>query len=378
MAYEVSLLKGQPIENSVRDREQETFVGVFKAADLINRCQIPQRDFATQKGYQRLPGNSRVNKLTRDLRKRNVDLPTALLLSVRDSNISPKLDSSGRYILSLPDDGDAPFYVVDGQHRLEGLRKIIQEEGGGYWAEYQLPVVIFFGADEYLEMVQFHTVNSNAKSIPTDLALDLLKTRARIDDAFHQHLVDTKEGWKVITQELAEEISKRGIWSGRIRFPNQPKADTLISSNAFVSSLKRVVNQDNFASYLPKERVEIINAYWCGIAKALPGCFEDPDNHNIQKTVGINVFHNLLSTVLAWATRFGSPVTKPETYERILGTTLQQLSGLNPQGTDSVGSDFWKSGKGGASGAYSGYAGRNVLGETIKRDLQENLKEQLS
>ncbi len=379
MTYKVYLLKGQPIENSVKGSNPETFVGVFKAAELIDRCRIPQRDFTNQTGYQRLPGNSRVNKLTRDLRKRNVDLPTALLLSVRDKNISPKLDHSGQYILSLPNDKDSPppFYVVDGQHRLEGLRKVIQEEEHGYWAEYQLPVVIFFGADEYLEMVQFHTVNSNAKSIPTDLALDLLKTRARIDETFHQHLVETREGWKVVTQELTEELSKRGVWSGSIRFPNQPKGETLISSNAFVSSLKRLLNQDNFASYLPKERVEIIDAYWQGIAKALPTCFENPEKHNIQKTVGINVFHNLLPTILAWATRFGNPVTQAATYEGILSTTLRQLSGVNPQGTDSVGPDFWKSGNAGASGAYSGYAGRNVLVQTIKRDLQENLKEQI-
>lgn len=379
MVYEVFLLKGQPIENSVQGREPETFVGVFKASELIYRCQIPQRDFTKQTGYQRLPSNSRVNKLTRDLRQRNVDLPTAVLLSVRsESNLRPTLDSSGRYILSLPNNGDTPFYVVDGQHRLEGLRKVIKEDGNKYWADYLIPVVMFFGADEHLEMIQFHTVNSNAKSIPTDLALDLLKTRARIDDAFLQHLVDNREGWKVVTQELTEELSKLGEWEGRIRFPNQSKSQTLVTSNAFVSSLKRLLKQDNFASYLPTERVGIIDAYWRGIAKALPECFENPEKHNIQKTVGINVFHNILPTILAWATRFGRPVAKAETYEGILSTTLQQLSGVNPQGTDSVGSDFWKSGEAGASGAYSGYAGRNVLEQTIKRELEENLRHQVN
>ena len=375
--YEVFLLKSQALENTVRGEELETFVGVLKAGELVHRCQIPRRDFEGNYGYQRLPGTTRVNQLARDLKKRHVDLPTALLLSVRDTELYPKLDSSGRYILSLPNNGDKPFYVVDGQHRLEALRKLVHEEQDAYWLEYRLPVVIFFGADEFSEMIQFYTVNTNAKSIKTDLKMDLLKTRAVKEDKFWKRIEDTTEAWIVTTQTLTEKIAKRGVWSGRIRFSNQLKGNTLITSNSFGSSLKRVISQDNFDSYLPEQRTEIITAYWRGLAQVLPECFRDPNNYNIQKTVGVNVLHDLLPTVLTWATRFSNSVTEPKTYANILCNTLQQLNGDNSQGGVSVGAEFWKVGAQGASGTYSGGAGRRVLGQRIKRELLENMNEQL-
>ena len=287
MTYEVFLLKGQSIENSIKGNKMETYVGSLKAGELVRRYQIPRRDFAANTGYQRLPGTNRVNKLTRDLRNRQVDLPTALLLSVRDEGLRPQIDSSGRYILSLPNDVLKPFFVVDGQHRLKALYNVIVEEQDEYWAEYRIPVVIFFGSDEYLEMVQFYTVNSNAKSIPTDLAFDLLKTMVDSKGKNMKYLVENNEAWKVTTQSLTIKVSKHGVWSGRIRFSNQPPGTTLIASSSFVSSLKRVIGQDIFSSYLPDERVQIVAAYWQGIANALPECFTgNPKEYNIQKTVG--------------------------------------------------------------------------------------------
>ena len=377
MTYEVFLLKGQPIDNPIRGKDMDTYVGVIGAGELVSRYRIARRDFARNTGYQRNESKTRVNKLVRDLRNRKVDLPTALLLSVRaDQNLRPEIDASGRYILSLYDNGEKPFYVVDGQHRLEALRKLIVEEQDESWVDYKIPVVIFFGSDEYMEMGQFHIVNANAKNVATDLSQDLLTTRARTEPSFRKYLDETGELWKVTTQELTETVSTKGVWSNRIRFPNQPKGSTLITSNAFASSLRRVIGQDNFSSYLPTERAEIITSYWSGIAMALPACFTSPEDYNIQKTVGVNVLHDLLTSALTWAIRFGSPVTLPETYKGILGQTLKDLSGDNSRGSISVGADFWKVGSEGASGAFSGGAGRRVLGQRIKTALEANLREQ--
>ena len=54
------------------------------------------------------------------------------------------------------------------------------DEDQGGWSDFKIPAVIIFGADRGVEMDQFHI--ENAKSISTDLALDLLKTRAKKDD----------------------------------------------------------------------------------------------------------------------------------------------------------------------------------------------------
>lgn len=377
MVYRIHLLPSQPIEDPVRGEKLEAYVGILKVGELVRRYQIPHRDFDGKTGYQRLPTSSRVKKLASALRGNNVDLPTAVLLSVRDRDLRPKHDSTGRYILALPEDGTRPFYVVDGQHRLEALRMVIEEDQDAYWSEYRIPTVIFFGSDEYVEMEQFHTVNANAKSIPTGLAFDLLKTRAVRDDSFWKYLEGAGEGWKVVSQNLTEKVSKRGVWNGRIRFSNQRKGNTLIASNSFVSSLKPVIGQAIFSTYLPEERARIVDAYWRGIAKSLPECFRNPDEYNIQKTVGVYMLHDLLPTVLSYANQFGSPVFEPETYDKILRETLQGLRGDNSLGGDAVGSEFWRVGGEGAAGAYSSGAGRRVLREKIKGELQQNLMDQL-
>ena len=377
-AYEVQLLKGQPIENSVRGEQVDTFVGTLELGELVGRYEVPQRVHAGDEGYQRKPSTSRVNKLARDLHKGIVDLPTAILLSVRGRELYPQLDSSGRYILKLLPSGTRPFYVVDGQHRLEALKKVMDEDPDGGWSKFRLPAVIFFGADKGVEMDQFHTVNSNAKRISTDLALDLLKTRAKHDDAYRKYLDEVGEGWKVICQDLTERVAQRRMWRGKIRFPNEDKGLTLINSNSFVTSLRPVIEQANFAKYLPEDRAKIIDAYWRGIGKALPECFEIPNDFNIQKTVGVYVLNYLLPTALAYAQDFRSPVFEPDTYHMIYDETLRGLSGDNQMEGEVVGPEFWKVGPDGASGTYSSGAGQRVLREKIRRELQESLSDQLS
>lgn len=375
--FEMLLLKSQPIMHSIRG-ERDTFVGAVKFGDLVSRYQIPHRVHATDEGYQRKPSTSRVNRLARDLLHRRVDLPTALLLSVRNQELYPRLDRSGRYILSIPEDTTKPFFVVDGQHRLEALKKVMKEDSEGDWDKFIIPAVIIFGADIGVEMDQFHVVNSNAKSISTDLALDLLKTRAKKDDAFRKYLEGAGEGWKIVSQELTEKVSRRGVWKGCIRFPNEPKAKTLINSNSFVTSLRRALEQENFATYLPEQRTDIIEAYWKGIKMALPECFEEPASYNIQRTVGVYVLHYLLPTVLEYAVKFGNPVNDANSYYNLFAQTLRDLSGDNQLDGESVGPDFWRVGAAGASGTYSSGAGQRVLREIIRRDLAENLLEQMS
>ncbi len=376
--YEVQLLKGQPIDYPVRGERLNTFVGALRFGELVGRYRIPHRVHATRQGYQRKPSTSRVNKLARDLKRHKVDLPTAILLSVRGREPYPRLESSGRYVLTLPANGAPPFYVVDGQHRLEALKIAMEEDPNGGWDDFLIPTVIMFGADTDLEMDQFHTVNSNAKSISTSLAHDLLKTRAKKDDEFRKYLDEISAGWKVDAQDLTERVAHREMWKGKIRFSNEPKGDTLINSNSFVTSLRRAVEQENFATYLPEDQANIINAYWQGIGKALPECFGNSDEYNIQKTVGVYVLHYLLPTALSYAIRFGMSEFEPDTYFGIFGETLLELSGDNQVDGDSVGSDFWKVGAEGASGTYSSGAGQRVLREKIRRELQENLSEQLS
>lgn len=102
-------------------------VGFIRAGDLIPRARIAHREFVGGKGYQRLPSPTRVNMLARDLMGRKIDLPTALLLNLRDYDESIHISrtSEGATFLNLADDY---FWEVDGQHRCESLKRALKAD----------------------------------------------------------------------------------------------------------------------------------------------------------------------------------------------------------------------------------------------------------
>lgn len=102
------------------------------------------------------------------------------------------------------------------------------------------PVCVHAGADEIEEMTQFYVVNLTAKSVRTDLALDLLKQRAENDPNLMASLVEKGEDWKVEGQTIAEELAKTRLWKDRIRFPGDPQGETTIGSAGIVGSLEAV------------------------------------------------------------------------------------------------------------------------------------------
>ncbi|MCY3908388.1 MAG: hypothetical protein OXF63_14195 [Anaerolineaceae bacterium] len=190
------------------------------------------------------------------------------------------------------------------------------------------------------------------------------------------YLVSSGEIWKVNAQELTDMVARRGVWIDRIRFPNEAKGNTLITSNSFASSLKPPLRQTNFNVLPTGQRANIVDAYWRGIEKVLPECFRTPKRYNIQKTVGVYVFHDLLSFVLHHAASAGSPVDHPDSYAGILGKTLRRLNGENLLGEEASGPDFWKMGREGISGVYSSGSGRQRLVQLIGDALQQDWQRQ--
>ena len=206
-------------------------LGVISAAVLADLYEIPRRDYRKQEGYQREASPARINRLINDLAKKRVDLPTSLLFNLRDFDEEQHLHrSEGRLTLVL---NGAPLWVVDGQHRAEALRRLVAEDPER-WGDYAVPFVCMLGADEQAEMEQFYIVNSTAKSVRTDLALDLLKQRAENDPRVMRGLIETGQSWKVNAQDLTDKLDRHPPWVGRIRFPGQEKAATTITSSGMV------------------------------------------------------------------------------------------------------------------------------------------------
>ena len=133
-----------------------------------NFYNIERFDPETRQGYQRLLDQRRANELARFLldaweRGEFPAIPTpAFLATERTLQFDPT-----RNVLSFNPEIVCPFNVVDGQHRLEGVRAAVQEDIE--LADFVLPVTIATELSEDHQMYHFFVINSTQKSVEQSL-----------------------------------------------------------------------------------------------------------------------------------------------------------------------------------------------------------------
>ena len=357
----VPVIESRPLRKGPR-----VVAGVLDAGTLVAQHSVPRRDTRNKSGYQRDLTRARVNRLQSELRHNRVDLPTAVLLSMRDDSDALLEDDRNGLRLRLT---DRKLNVVDGQHRLAALRGLL-EESPDKWSSFKVPFVCVIGANEHEEMEQFYVVNSTAKSVRTDLAYDLLKQQAENDPELAESLEERGEKWKVTGQTIVERLSHESVlWRSRIRFPGEPMQATTINNSGMVNSLKQLLSSPYFGNVTTDNQVKILDAYWRGIQAVLPECFQDPTDYAIQKSTGVMTMHALLLSAIEHVRSTGDSVIEPRSYEVVLEIPLAELQGENPDGDVARGSEFWRVGSAGAAGSHSSNAGRRVLLAKIRRGL---------
>ena len=363
----IDVVLGPELESGTR-----IVVGFMPAGAMTpDRYQIPYYDHNTKKGYQRPPQEARISQLAGELRRGRTDLPTAVLLNIRNRNaehavIDGKLDLG--MLQSQP--ARAPtFYVVDGQHRILALKKLL-EENFNDWAQFQIPFVCMLGANDIEEMNQFYIVNSTSKSVRTDLALSLLKKRVDEDPALREDLQRRGRDWQVDGQSLVERLAiELPAWRDRIRFPAMEKGTTTITSSSMVASLKPLLGSPYFGGLKPDQQLRVLNAYWEGLREVLRPAFDEPERFALQKGVGVVALHTILLYVIEIIRNAGHSVTEATSYAEILKESLDNLQGDSVDEGLVRGIDFWAAAPKGAAGSYSGSAGRRVLVAKLKQLL---------
>ena len=339
---------------------------MLKALYRVDR--VNQRD--NPAGYQREPVQNRVNSLVKELKQRRVDLPTAILLNLRGFQETLHIPDGGTSTTFLVLSENDQLFVVDGQHRVESLITLF-DDNPDEWGNYSIPFVCLLGADLNGEMTEFHVVNSNAKSIGTGLAMDLLRRRAEASDVVRDQLVETGRVWINAASQVTGALKDTDLWQGKIQFPGQPKSGTLITNNGMITSLRPLVEQPGYFQSVgdPEQQCRILDAYWKGIKNVLPEAMADPERFNLQRTLGATALHGVFVNVLAVMVSEGKSVLSPEDYADILCKPLIELGETNGEGAYVEGPDFWKRGAEGASGLFNGRPGGRVLQAKIKDRL---------
>jgi DGQHR domain-containing protein len=367
MSLMVPVIPGQKLRSGVA-----LVTGFMPTGLLLPRnYYIPYHNPNTLKGYQRPPQEARINELVADLRKGLTDMPTAVLLNLRnreakhilqDNVLDLSLLQDPEQAIAAATQAGAKFYVVDGQHRILALLKLLDEHPDEDWENFLIPFVCMLGATEEEEMAQFYIVNSKAKSVRTDLAHELLQQLTDRNPELMEGLIERGRDWQVAAQQLVRDLADGSpVWRGRIRFAAMEKEDTVMPSASMVTSLKPVLTSAFFRQLEHGDQLRVLDAFWRGLRKIAPDAFDFPESYVLQKGLGVIVLHTVLVQVVEIIRARGESVTEPDAYAHLLTEPFDKLQGDDRSARLVSGIDFWRAGPDGAAGSYSSSAGRRVL-----------------
>lgn len=345
-----------------------TLVGVMPAGRLVDLARIPVYEHNKDSGYQRNHSESRVRDLAKEIAEHHVDLPTAVLLSLRDVKSEDVLAPLGddEYDINLAH--DHKFQVVDGQHRILALKRAIEVHGAKV-QNLKVPVVCMIGASEVEELEQFYVVNSNAKSVAVSLSGELVAILSDHSPSFRDRLVDKGKDWQVEARDIVKHLSKNSnIWQGRIRFANAQPELTTVTSAGLIKSLRPVLGSMLFRTLFATEeaKAKAVHTYWVAVSRVLPDAFREPKQWNVQRNAGVEVIHGIYPVVLdcVRAGNQGSQSPKAEQFVPVLEELLPRLRAYNGYDQEVTGEEFWKYGKSGGFGNFTNGRGKAML---IKR-----------
>lgn len=280
------------------------YLGYLRAKDLFEMSKVDiwdpdlsliSLDDIERQGYQRAPMKTHFTKVARYLlNEKEALLPTSILLSARGELRFEAFDDKGDLgDLIIPNEV-LPLYIVDGQHRVEGLRYAVEYSGKDELKDFVLPATILERVPKLEEVRQFYVVNTTAKRIRTDLAARLLRAMADKDPDLELRLIGEGRKWKLRATKIANLMNSESgwPWQGRIRRPNAPRlGEAVVSETSFSQSLKPLLS-GSFLEQLEDELVvALLTRYWGAIAELIPTAFENPRDYVIQKTTGVYALH---------------------------------------------------------------------------------------
>jgi DGQHR domain-containing protein len=252
-------------------------------------------DNANATGYQRLLNSARAKKLADYVLKgqdqNDAFLPTSVFLAT-DKSV-PFDDQANT--LTIDSAAIGPFSVVDGQHRLEGLKMAAQKDVRVL--DFEVPVNIAVNLPPIAQMCHFLIVNTTQKSVDKAVEQQII---ARLTEALDVEDLPSLPRWisKIVERGEVDRALKLvsylneapdSPWNGKVLMANEETSGTTINQRSFVKAVvKYVLTANNPLSIfgdLEKEKKVFLN-YW----KAIAALLDDDSETVLYKYNGVELF----------------------------------------------------------------------------------------
>ena len=247
------------------------------------------------KGYQRLLNKARAKKLAdyivRGQDSKDAFLPTSVFLAT-DKAIPFEANSN---TIEINPSVIGPFSVVDGQHRLEGLKMAAEKDPRVL--DFEVPVNIGINLPKIAQMCHFLIVNTTQKSVDKSVEQRII---ARLTEALDVEDLPSLPKWILNTVEKGEiekatkyvdylNEAEDSPWKGKIQMANAESDEATISQRSFVKAIVKYVltanNPLTIVKDFEKEKKIFLN-YW----KAVEAILDDGNSSVLYKYNGVELF----------------------------------------------------------------------------------------
>ncbi|MFH1674858.1 MAG: DGQHR domain-containing protein [Pseudomonadota bacterium] len=307
---------------------------------------------ANEKGYQRLLNKGRARKLTDYIvagqETRDAFLPTSIFIAT-DKNIPFNLTNN---TIEIDIDEVGPFNVVDGQHRVEGLKMAAAKDQRVL--EFEIPVNIAIKLPVIAQMCHFLIVNTTQKTVEEGVAQ---RIRARLTRALELEEIPHLPKWILNSVQKGEDekalqyvdflnTNNESPWHNKIKMANEENSEGSINQKSFVKAIKKYVLVANnpITIHTDDKQHKIYLNYW----KAITNIIGTDDSTVLFKYNGVELFNKFC--VPFFNKIINMPDFKVPTMQILLEKVFDNAEG---DGAGVGHMDFWVKG-GNASGLNTG------------------------
>jgi DGQHR domain-containing protein len=281
-----------------------------KFAREVRRIQLDT--YGEDEPFQRLIDERRIKDIGRYLLEESALLPNPVILAARDTTTVEVEGRAPVVNITLRWDEGKPANIIDGQHRLEALRRLI-EQGGDDFKNFNVPFTLLVDFPFYMQAEMFAIINGRQKPVNRSRIYDLLGYMPLSPD----YREKAYQGEMAVHRfcHYAVKVfneSKNSPWQSRIKMRGSGQG--IVTQAAFVNHLVPLVIPRKekplmstlpiFYPYFKKDDLvglsKVCILYFRGVRKAWPGIWHDDDLMKktlFGKTIGVAVMLTVLQAL---------------------------------------------------------------------------------
>lgn len=342
----------------IQQGKRTLFLTSFTVKDFLSRdfYRVDRLDVQSTTGMQRLLNDSRARSFGNDVvdadKLNEAFLPTSVFLATEGS-ISYDEESKELFFDSDPARHVCPLDVVDGQHRIEGLKRAAGK--ADRLLDFPVSVVIAHKMNETEKMLQFVTVNTKQRVVDKGVVQHITARFTRMLDV---EQLPYLPAW--LRREAEKGSDDRGLrivkrlnndesspWRGRIQLADEPKSPRhTITQSTFVATLKRTIlnkyHPFNATLVDPEKQLAVLINYWKTVDEIFVGDTTDENGRSASvayKNNGLEFFLSILYAVI-------NVLSRNRTFTvRAIANCIQSAEDiLPPQAALAMDPDYWRPG----------------------------------